>query len=64
MRLRGDTSTDDWNPLTLFWMMARRKCWHFDFDLKEWRLRADYTWYDGPIFQLWVGPLCVWLICH
>lgn len=59
MRLRGYTDTEDWSIQTLLWMMARRECWWFSFDLKEWRLRADYTWYDGPIWQLWVGPACV-----
>lgn len=60
MRLRGYTSTDDWNPQTLLWMACRREYWNFDW--AEWRFRFDYTWYDGPIFQFWIGPAVFTLI--
>lgn len=61
MRLRGNTSPDDWNPITLLDMMLRRECWHANVSWKEWRLQFIYDWYDGPIWQWWVGPLCVWI---
>lgn len=60
MRLRGDTSTDDWNLQTLFWMACRSEYWNLDW--AEWRFRFDYYWYDGPIFQFWIGPAVFTLI--
>lgn len=59
MRLRGDTDDEDWNPRSLLWMMRRRECWHGGFDLKEWRWGGNYTWYDGPMWHLFVGPLWI-----
>lgn len=59
MRLRGLTSVDDWNPRTLLWMMRRRECWHFFWDWKDCRIGGIYTWYDGPMWHLFIGPLCI-----
>jgi hypothetical protein len=56
MRFQGNTDTDDWNPIALFWMMGRRECWHFGWYWREWRLGAWYVWYDGPHWQLCAGP--------
>lgn len=59
MRLRGYTDTDDYNLITLLSMMKDRDYWASGFDWKDWRLRWTYDWYDGPIWQLWIGPLWV-----
>lgn len=62
MKLRGNTNTDDWHPMTFLSMMLDRRCWNCGVTLKEWRLRWTYTWYDGPIWQLEVGPFWVALL--
>lgn len=59
MRLRGYTDSTDWHPLTLLAMMKDRNAWQFGVTWREWRIGLDYTWYDGPIFQLCVGPFWV-----
>jgi hypothetical protein len=59
MRLRGKTSTDDWHPITLLDMMRHRECWHCDWDWKDWRFGGNYTWYDGPMWHLFIGPLWI-----
>lgn len=56
MRLRGYTDPDDWNVRTLFDMVWRPGCWNGGIDWKDWRWSALYTWYDGPIWQVHVGP--------
>lgn len=58
MKLRGYTDTSDWHPITLFSMMADRKCWHCGWT-RDWRFGANYTWYDGPMWHLLIGPFWV-----
>lgn len=48
---------------TLWWMTRRRECWDVGLYWREWKLSARYTWYDGPIYQLWLGPLVIALHC-
>jgi hypothetical protein len=61
MRLRGNTSTDDWNPITLLWLIWHEgyRCYECGYSSREWRLGFMYTWYDGPIWQFEVGPFWV-----
>lgn len=60
-RLRSFVPHKEPDLSVLFWMMRKRECWGFAFDIKCWRLRCDYVWYDGPNWQLWVGPCIVWI---
>lgn len=62
MKLRGNTDGSDWHPLTLWSMLKDPACWDGGVTWREWRLSFDYTWYDGPIFRLRVGPFWVGLI--
>jgi hypothetical protein len=59
MRWRGNTGIDDWNPITLLWMMTRRECWHCGIDWKDRRWGGFYTWYDGPMWHVFIGPLWI-----
>lgn len=59
MRFRGYTDSEDWNIRTLISMAFDRQCWACGATWREWSLRADYTWYDGPIWQVCVGPFWV-----
>ena len=59
MKFSGYTDTEDWNIQTLLWMMRQRGAWDGGVDCKDWRLSAFYTWYDGPIWQVCVGPFWV-----
>lgn len=61
MKLRGYTNSSDWHPITLLAMMADRNCWYCGLSWREWKLSASYDWYDGPLFQLWVGPFWITL---
>lgn len=71
MRLRGNTSTDDWNPITLLWMMGRRECWHCGWETKEdvrkrkaiHRGFMVYAWYDGPMWHFFFGRFWI-AICY
>lgn len=63
MKLTSYTGTDDYNIRTLFSMMADRDYWTAGVDWKDWRLIWTYTWYDGPIWQLIVGPFWVSVAC-
>ena len=56
MKLRGFTDIQDWHWRTLLWMLIRPEHWDGGVTWREWRLSFDYTWYDGPIFQLCIGP--------
>lgn len=60
MRFSGYTDPDDWHWMTLVWMVLSPWCWNFELT-RRWRLSFHYFWYDGPIFQLCVGPLCFYL---
>jgi len=60
MRLRGLTHTRDYNLRTLLWFAARPRYWSCGADMRDWKLfEWLYDWYDGPIWQLRVGPLWV-----
>ena len=48
---------------TIWWMMRRRECWYVGLLWREWKLSAMADWYDGPIYQIWIGPLVVALDC-
>lgn len=61
--MTAKTGPDGWTFETLWWMMRRREYWHCGTTWTEWRLSALYTWYDGPIFQVRVGPFWVCLSC-
>ncbi|MBR2686694.1 MAG: hypothetical protein IKE42_02485 [Aquamicrobium sp.] len=56
MKLRGETDPEDWHPSTLIATMADRSCWHGGVSWRKWRLHYAYGWYDGPVWQLQVGP--------
>lgn len=64
MKLQGFTDSQDWHPLTLLSMMADRECWECGVFWREWRLEASYTWYDGPLFHVYIGPLWIGLSTH
>lgn len=59
MRLRGSTDSADWHPLTLWAMLTDPSTWDGGVTWREWKLDALYAWYDGPIFQLRVGPFWI-----
>ncbi len=59
MRFRGYTDSDAWNIQALLWMMAKGEYWHAGVTWKEWGLSASYTWYDGPIWQVCIGPFWI-----
>lgn len=59
MKFKGYTNAEDWNIQTLIWMMVRREYWSGGTDWKDWRLFAGYTWYDGPIWSVCIGPFWV-----
>lgn len=61
MRLRKLTDSEDWHPATFFHMAMDRDLWSCGVTWREWRLSALYTWYDGPIFQVRIGPFWVCL---
>ena len=63
MKFKGYTDTSDWNVSTLLSMASDPNLWMFGATWREWRFGFDYVWYDGPIFQLRVGPF--WAsVCH
>lgn len=61
MKLFGKTDSADWHPLTLLAMMADRHAWQCDIEWREWKLSAEYVWYDGPLFFVCIGPLWIGL---
>jgi hypothetical protein len=48
---------------TLWWMSRRRECWFSRIYWRDWRWSITYDWYDGPIYQVWLGPLVIALDC-
>jgi hypothetical protein len=62
VKIKGFTESQDWNWRTLLWMLRRPECWDGGVTWREWGVGFDYTWYDGPIFQLRVGPFWFGLI--
>lgn len=58
MKFSGFTDVEDYNIRTLLWMMARRECWWCGIS-KDWSFTAGYFWYDGPHWQIRVGPFWV-----
>lgn len=62
MKLKGFTDTADWHPRTLLAMACDPSAWDCGATWKEWHLRFDYAWYDGPIFQWRAGPF--WVCLH
>ena len=64
MKLKGFTDSQDWHWRTLVAMLADPKTWECGATWREWAFDASYTWYDGPIFQVRIGPFWAALITH
>ena len=63
MRFRKLTDAEDFNIRTLIWMAKRPEYWDVMWTWREWRLEARYDYYDGPLWQVRIGPLCI-LLSH
>lgn len=62
MKFSGYTDSVDFHWRTLLAMACDRSCWNGSIDWRDWGFGFDYTWYDGPIFQLRLGPIWLGLI--
>lgn len=60
MRLRGYTDADDWTLRTFLAVARHPSSWDFAYWPRDpWRLSASYFWYDGPNWQVLVGPFAL-----